>query len=280
MATIADFKDKLSEQTLKDLEELGDAPDCGFCRATMPPTASPDMRKKVDYHVVVCTDQPANRWHAKMGGDTAAEVLSRAVDKSLDAASVKAKVSVIEVVFGSAHAGPGDVIVFRNGKSPQLWKQPAVETTDEIVAAITTSTNQMNPAPSVLMVCAHTQRDRRCGYCGPILTDLASTYLRESNNHIIAKISHVGGHLYAGNVLHYDKQGMDWFGVVTPDNINNVIDKNWGPELFSMWRGRMGYTKLELPQLKAQMGRSRCTPLVMASAATAAVAAAYFVFRK
>ena len=280
MSSKSDYKVMLSPETLKDIENL-DESECGFCRKSMPEVCSPDMKKKVDYHVVVCTDQPANEWHAKMKGGSPAEVMSNAMEAAMKNALLKSKISVIEVMYGSKHATAGDVIVFRNGQSPQIWKQATPENADEIASSITTSNNEMVPAPSVLMICSHTKRDTRCGYCGPVLTDLATKYVSPSDQYVIAKISHVGGHLFAGNVLHYDKQGMDWFGVVTPDNLNKVIDKKWGPELFDMWRGRMGHVNSDIPQLRAKMSRFNClNPVIIGGCATAAAAAAYLMFTK
>ena len=57
---------------------------------------------------------------------------------------------------------------------------------------------------SYIFVCAHTNRDMRCGICGPILIE---TFQKEISKQALEKsifvksCSHVGGHKYAGNVI-------------------------------------------------------------------------------
>lgn len=55
-----------------------------------------------------------------------------------------------------------------------------------------------------VFVCAHNNRDRRCGVCGPVLIekfkeDIESKGLQ--NQVVVTACSHVGGHKYAGNVI-------------------------------------------------------------------------------
>lgn len=55
-----------------------------------------------------------------------------------------------------------------------------------------------------VFVCAHNNRDRRCGVCGPVLIEkfkeeIDAKGLKEQV--FVAACSHIGGHKYAGNVI-------------------------------------------------------------------------------
>jgi hypothetical protein len=55
-----------------------------------------------------------------------------------------------------------------------------------------------------IYACAHKARDKRCGFVGPILVEsLKATTLSMgiSSSFVMLKCSHIGGHIYAGNVL-------------------------------------------------------------------------------
>jgi hypothetical protein len=74
-----------------------------------------------------------------------------------------------------------------------------------------------------LLICAHKLRDKRCGVSGPILAAEAQKYAQEKslNELHTLKISHVGGHKWAGNVIVYPP-GV-WYGRVTPCHIPTII---------------------------------------------------------
>jgi len=76
-----------------------------------------------------------------------------------------------------------------------------------------------------ILVCCHFQRDQRCGTIGPMLVDEIEKYLREIDRtddvHWL-KISHVGGHKFAGNVIIYPSG--TWYGRVTTCHIPLLID--------------------------------------------------------
>lgn len=102
-----------------------------------------------------------------------------------------------------------------------------------------------------IFVCAHLTRDKRCGYCGLVLVDLMQVAVQAmakagSPNISVLPCSHVGGHIYAGNVLVYSRFGGVCFGLFTPDDVEVLIsslleDKGAvPPSLSSRIRGFMG----------------------------------------
>ncbi|CAF1048113.1 unnamed protein product [Adineta steineri] len=76
-----------------------------------------------------------------------------------------------------------------------------------------------------VLVCCHNQRDQRCGVIGPILVDEIEKYIQKTdrvdNIHSL-KISHIGGHRFAGNVIVYPSG--TWYGRVLPCHIPLLID--------------------------------------------------------
>jgi (2Fe-2S) ferredoxin len=65
----------------------------------------------------------------------------------------------------------------------------------------------------------------------------------------VHRVSHLGGHEYAGNVVIYP--GGDWYGYVTPADVPRIIDGHIlsGDLVLDRWRGRMGLTREEQIQL-------------------------------
>ncbi|CAF4980938.1 unnamed protein product [Rotaria sp. Silwood1] len=76
-----------------------------------------------------------------------------------------------------------------------------------------------------ILVCCHYQRDQRCGVIGPILVDEIENFVRKTDRtddvHCL-KISHVGGHRFAGNVIIYPSG--TWYGRVLTCHIPLLID--------------------------------------------------------
>ncbi|GKB97151.1 altered inheritance of mitochondria protein 32-like protein [Tanacetum coccineum] len=78
---------------------------------------------------------------------------------------------------------------------------------------------------SHVFVCSHSSRDKRCGYCGPILIKKfkEEAELRGLENVSVTACSHVGGNKYAGNLIIYSvrdaKVSGHWYGYVTPKRL-------------------------------------------------------------
>ncbi|EPY32818.1 hypothetical protein STCU_02627 [Strigomonas culicis] len=80
-----------------------------------------------------------------------------------------------------------------------------------------------------IYVCAHSTRDARCAFCGAVLVDLlrkaiVDTMGEEALKRIsVRKCSHVGGHIYAGNVLVYSRFGGVCFGLFKPADVDTLV---------------------------------------------------------
>ncbi|EWG89266.1 Aim32p, partial [Saccharomyces cerevisiae P301] len=83
------------------------------------------------------------------------------------------------------------------------------------------------------LVCGHYKRDAKCGEMGPdIIAAFQDEKLFPENN--LALISHIGGHIFAGNVIFYKLFGREkmqnkldslWFGKVYPHNLKLLCRK-------------------------------------------------------
>lgn len=92
-----------------------------------------------------------------------------------------------------------------------------------------------------VFVCCHQVRDARCGYCGPVLVDLLKQeYAKISRSattpddggrmtsfampvvHVLP-CSHLGGHVYAGNVCMYSRGLGVCLGRVTPADVLTLM---------------------------------------------------------
>ncbi|ODQ77698.1 hypothetical protein BABINDRAFT_172753 [Babjeviella inositovora NRRL Y-12698] len=101
------------------------------------------------------------------------------------------------------------------------------------------------PNPMVL-ICGHAKRDVRCGVLAPPIAAEFEAVLGENrmlydpdlnpNGWKVGMISHIGGHVYAGNVLIFDKKwaaketventrGAVWYGRVTPQDVQGIVQE-------------------------------------------------------
>ncbi|KAK7207130.1 actin patches distal protein 1 [Myxozyma melibiosi] len=85
----------------------------------------------------------------------------------------------------------------------------------------------------IIAICGHTSRDMRCGIVGPMLKAEfeqvlgAKGLLYDSTTDKgvkVAIVSHVGGHVYAGNVIIFDGRGNSiWYGLVQPKHVQGIV---------------------------------------------------------
>jgi hypothetical protein len=116
-----------------------------------------------------------------------------------------------------------------------------------------------------IFVCAHLRRDDRCGYCGPVLVELMKQAIAKHPSTKVQAVrvfpcSHVGGHVYAGNVLLYNSQGSICVGCFCPSDIEALLDgiatndvATVPPSLEARVRGRMGGVQSEKKETRAAL---------------------------
>ena len=212
-------------------------------------------------HVFVLVSSKAETW-PKEFATPLIEALSAAVEKYADKSSIR--ITAAENVEGLDEEG--DVLVF-----PDFVRVKgvlnSVEDVEDFVGrlisdvsfAIGEDTELLSN--SQVMICSHSKRDDRCGYCGPILFDefhKLKTITGKEDVCAIRKCAHVGGHIYAGNVIVFrphknapsrdEGSGGDWFGYVAPKDVPALLelcesDSSTYPQHeihAQLWRGRFG----------------------------------------
>jgi len=100
-----------------------------------------------------------------------------------------------------------------------------------------------------ILICAHRAKDSRCGHCGAII---AEEFMKQSMTSCyktqVYKVSHVGKHEYAANVITYPSG--DWYGYVKPADVPRILTQltnttaKPSTELGDIWRGSM-YLSIE-----------------------------------
>ena len=81
-------------------------------------------------------------------------------------------------------------------------------------------------AKSIILICSHMKRDKRCGFIGPMLFQEVMESLKTldlDKDVEVHQTSHFGGHKFAGNMIIYP-QGV-WYGRVTPCDVKPILEE-------------------------------------------------------
>ncbi|KAG2191265.1 hypothetical protein INT46_002315 [Mucor plumbeus] len=106
---------------------------------------------------------------------------------------------------------------------------------------------QKCPYKSLMLLCSHRKRDKRCGVTAPILAQELDHVLREKDlneyDAAIIMVSHIGGHKIAGNVICYINEGTRgiWYGRVKTCHCRPIIEETIinGKVIKDIYRGAM-----------------------------------------
>ena len=92
---------------------------------------------------------------------------------------------------------------------------------------------------SIVLICAHKKRDKRCSVAAEILIDEWNNDPLENVD--VYKCSHIGGHKFAGNVVFYADGVLDSYGLVNSCNFMYLAKKviNEKVVIDDLFRGRM-----------------------------------------
>ncbi|KAH3666015.1 hypothetical protein OGAPHI_004204 [Ogataea philodendri] len=78
----------------------------------------------------------------------------------------------------------------------------------------------------LVLICGHLKRDVRCGELAPLIKSEFEKViqLQGVGNTQIGIVSHIGGHIYAGNVLIFKRNGdVIWYGRVLPEHVQGIV---------------------------------------------------------
>ncbi|KAL1923519.1 uncharacterized protein VTP21DRAFT_8499 [Calcarisporiella thermophila] len=134
------------------------------------------------------------------------------------------------------------------------------------------------PYDSIILICSHRKRDKRCAITAPFLRDEFektlsshgifcvgfdnSRYLKdagllcdmaeEQRGVVVYMVSHIGGHKFAGNVIVYTQKGQRgiWYGRVTPCHAEPIVYQTilHGKVIRDLYRGHMEYSVWHSPE--------------------------------
>ncbi|GET93717.1 hypothetical protein, conserved [Leishmania tarentolae] len=242
------IKPKLSAQTLQDIEGL-DPQKYGFgreeCCGPIPAKIIGSMNLRE--HIFLNTRMPAREWDKRTENVPGFKELSHQAKQKLPDASFT--VSHLDqdtedsILRCQMDEDTKSVIITQYSGVAEPYELPWEA---KGILAVDRSSEYF------IFICSHFTRDARCGYCGSILVDLFRHALLEkmgtsgAERVTVYSCSHVGGHIYAGNVIIYSRHGGICYGLFKPEDVPIVVDaiaEDKGAILESLQnriRGQMG----------------------------------------
>ncbi|KAI9312341.1 Sucrase/ferredoxin-like-domain-containing protein [Dichotomocladium elegans] len=132
----------------------------------------------------------------------------------------------------------------------EFVNQPLPDSADMPMKESKTMKVRASPYTSMVLICSHKKRDKRCGIVAPILSAEFEHVLREkdmSEDDVgIFMVSHIGGHKFAGNVICYINEGRTgiWYGRVNTCHCKSIIEDTIckGKVIKELYRGAMTHS--------------------------------------
>ncbi|XP_076939416.1 uncharacterized protein LOC143608120 [Bidens hawaiensis] len=213
-----------------------------------------------DRHVILCY-KTHELWPSRVESSDAhplPKVLAGALKARKSDIPVKTLLTICEGRDGT-ELSDGDVLLFPEMIKYRGLKEPDINGfVDEVIVnrKLWSAGVQETMTGTHVFVCAHSSRDKRCGFCGPILISKfkEEIELRGLDKVSVTACSHVGGHKYAGNLIVYsvrdNKVCGHWYGYVTPSDVPELLDNHMGKgEIIDrIWRGQMGVSLVKKSQ--------------------------------
>ncbi|CCW70035.1 unnamed protein product [Phytomonas sp. Hart1] len=214
----------LNDKTLQDIEGL-DPSVYGFCRGECcgpVPESLPNSMKMDREILMIASNMSCMQWNTRADNVPHYHELNRSFLKD----SPKASLFVCET------DGDEFILRFRTNPSTQRFEIMQYSIPDPVSTPwMANGILQVDRTDECLIfVCAHLSRDKRCGYCGAVLVHLFRQAIQRKMGEDGAKrvsvfpCSHIGGHIYAGNVMMYRKSGGVTFGLFKPTDVDTLID--------------------------------------------------------
>ncbi|KAJ1637729.1 Sucrase/ferredoxin-like-domain-containing protein [Pavlovales sp. CCMP2436] len=234
-----------------------------------------------DRHLFVLTEVSPSAWPPKWEeSEGLPSALAKAL-KSRKGLPIKVKVTAATLAAGAGDA-PGDVLMYPDGVRVRNVTPADAEALMDLVTslpkgglaadtpllgagglALEPAQARAGGTPAAVFICAHTSRDKRCGLIGPALRDIFADELAVAGRQDVPvrMVSHVGGHVYAGNVIVYAQAQGHWYGYVDPGAAAELVREHivGGTPLirWKLWRGEVGLSEEE-QKAKCEACDKRC----------------------
>jgi hypothetical protein len=219
-----------------------------------------------DKHVFLIAEEPPTAWPPKWEETSGLpKTLSAALKARKGSLEVRVKLTAASQL---AQAGdrPGDVLILPDGIRVRNCTAEHADALVDLVAMASTTGSPISAAQfasagletgpadgkTAVFICAHNQRDRRCGVIGPALGEVFSHELVQAGRQEVPvrMCSHVGGHKYAGNVIVFAAGEGHWYGYVDPAAASEIVVGHivGGKPLIrsKLWRGQAGLSEEEM----------------------------------
>ncbi|PIA51697.1 hypothetical protein AQUCO_01100516v1 [Aquilegia coerulea] len=215
----------------------------GFKRDEMYKEKFPKAVDRYDRHIFLCYKTaltwPSHLEKKDVNSDTLPSQFALSLKSYKDDIQRKTRFTVIEGIV-EAGFSDGDVLIFPEMiKYKNLTHETVNGFVEDVLVKDTNWTAGSSPEKLTgfhVFVCAHANRDKRCGVCGPVLVEKLKEEiaLRGLKDQIlVSPCSHIGGHKYAGNVIVFGPNSEEkvmghWYGYVTPEDIPLLLDQHIG----------------------------------------------------
>eukprot|EP01041_Mallomonas_annulata_P001529 gene1529-2947_t len=225
--------DKLSP--IQEKNELTTNPECEDCSKLK------HTVKSYDKHAVVCA---AYEWPSAIEKVEPIAAFVNAIAKLKKAIDTDTKIMKVKITACNqpqSNKGLLDIIVYPDNCMYKI----SIENIDDFAYALLTNSLQTFPQytlpwKTLVLICIHNKRDKRCGEKGPKVINEFLLQLKQNNipesSIAVRGSSHLGGHEFAGTLIVYP--ACDWYGYIKPESVSELLTHIMnGTRLEKCWRG-------------------------------------------
>jgi hypothetical protein len=238
----------------------------GFSRDEHGVEDLPGTATEHDVHVFVISELAPDAWPAKWE-ETAGlpSTLTAALKARKADLKVRVKLTAATLLAGAGDA-TGDVLIYPSGLRVRNCSAGDADALIDLLNGVPASrlaVAPVGPTADAVFLCAHTNRDKRCGLIGPALAEVFAEELGAVRRADvpIRMCSHIGGHKWAGNAIVYTAAEGHWYGYCDPSAAAEIVREHivGGKPLIrsKLWRGQSGLSEDEM-RAKCEACAAKC----------------------